>query len=961
MPTGSLPRIIQLQDGSYATPDGKGGWAPYTGQLPDGTSAATNNPNAFKVGDTDEISHTWDLIDSINAARGLARKPLATGMPAQAITSVPVIGGVVGQNRANLQVKLGSIAGALRQMGIKQLYEGTGQKGVGSIARNQSEQQALQNSLAPLGYVDQGGHLATGPSPDEATLDQGLGTAQNLFLRHQARLMGMNPDDPNVMQALTSAATDPSKRQLLLNSLKTSGTAAPAANAGAAAPPTTLETSTTDQAHLNPAVAKIAPQLTKMLDAPKWRVPDAQILDFVRQNGIDPDSWKELQDALPNRGKTQFSVDPHFNTPLTGVKKVMSEVGTATPGGVPIGPALVGAGDAYLLGAAPDIAGIIHAVTGAGPTRDDVVQARDASAAENPAATFFGNMAGMAANPLARGGGALRTMGLSGLYGGLSSDDSSVGSRLTNAGIAATIGGITHGLISGGVRGGQAGFRALKGIVAPILGNGEQVATDNALARAAAAMPKQDPAAVAAALAAGKATGVPVPAAAALSRGGQEFLSHVASSSPAARAAADTAVSTFRKAVPKALEDDFNQAIAAATPADTPFAKETGAKAADFLNRPVRDIAGDVQDMAGREYETGMAPIKNDQVPVDESLADTLSHEQIKPAIADVLRNSKLSPETQAILRSMPQWIKDGMLTKMPITVDALRHLATNLDMRAAKSGNYVAGDLSAMLRDKIGETFPEYKPVNSLYSSRMRAIDAMHAARENFLGESPEQIDALAKAGEKFTDAPNPPEFKGVDGAEPSGPVLPSNRQFAAAGAREAATNKAGAGTGANGASLLRQIAEGPNQGQRNSMVLGPQAASVAARAGVRANVAETVDRIASGPNTDQTASWFKLGKYALTTKLTGGAAHYAAARALTSIPNMSAEDAARITRVYMDADSADQVVRSLTKHYGAARARTIMARVAAIGAAGAATRQPPRNPPPAPGVIGAPVSGGN
>jgi hypothetical protein len=93
---------------------------------------------------------------SINDARQLSGKPLSTGTAAAAVTSIPHIGGLVGQNRANLQTKLGAIAGDLRQIGIRTLYQQTGQKGVGSVARNQAEQQALQSSLAPIGYIDDG-------------------------------------------------------------------------------------------------------------------------------------------------------------------------------------------------------------------------------------------------------------------------------------------------------------------------------------------------------------------------------------------------------------------------------------------------------------------------------------------------------------------------------------------------------------------------------------------------------------------------------------------------------------------------------------------------------------------------------------------------------------------------------------------------------------------------------------
>jgi hypothetical protein len=917
--------IITDGKGNYQILKG-GQFQPYKGSVPGGTA---NDP--FKVGDTDAISHAWDVVDSIAAARGLSQKPLAAGMPAEAVTELPVVGKLMGQNRANLQTKLGQVAGDLRQLAIHNLYQSTGQKGVGSIARSTSEQTALQNSMAALGYVDQGGgHLAaTGPQPDAATLGQGLDTAQSIYERHLARLYGLNPDNPATTALLRAAIADPSKRAALLSQTVDSSTA-----------PTDL--SSNEQARVNPLVEKIKPQLTQMLDAPKSQVSNADIEAFVSKNGLDPKTWTSLQEGLAKRDKTQFAVDPRFNEQIKSpIGKGLAEVATANPGGIPIGASVVGAGDAYTLGAIPDIAGIVHGVTGVGPTRQDVVTARDISSAEHPVATFGGNMAGAIANPLVRGGGVARSALLSAIYGGLSSDDPSVGSRLINAAIGGTTGAATHGIVKSGFKGGQATTRALKNFFSP-----EGYADSNALARAAAAMPKQDLAAVETAIQPG------VPAAAAVDRAGQEFLSRVASSAPGARTAADAAASTFRKAIPSGLEADFNQAIADAAPAG---AEHTAA----FLNRPVRDITNDVQNMASREYELGMDPIKNDTVPIDDDLAEVLSHEQIKPVIADLLRNQKLAPETRAVLRSVPSWLKDGMLDKLPINVDALRNIATNLDQRANKSNNIALGDLANVIRDKITQQFPEYQSVNELYSSRKGAIRAMDAVRNNFLGEDPNQIDELAKATGNLTDTPNLPEYKGPAFSS-SGPVLPSGRQFAMAGAREAASTKAGSGTGTGGANLLRQIAEGANQQARNAMAMGTDAGTaLASKAGTRANVADAIERVASGPAQDQTANWFKLGKYALTTKLTGGSSHYAAARALIGVPKLSSDDAARVVNIYLNADSADQVLKSLKRSYGAATARDIMGRLAALGTAGRAVRN---TPVPASPVIGSPIvlSGG-
>jgi hypothetical protein len=258
----------------------------------------------------------------------------------------------------------------------------------------------------------------------------------------------------------------------------------------------------------------------------------------------------------------------------------------------------------------------------------------------------------------------------------------------------------------------------------------------------------------------------------ALDRSGQDYLGRQVARSPEARQAADEAVTAAQGKIPAQIEGDFNQAIDAAA----------GDKnVATFLKRPAREITHDIQEMAGREYEAGIAPIANERLTVDPALTGALSHEQATAAIGDALRNHKLSPETRAILRSLPQWIKEGVdLSKFPVTVDALKNVATALDRRGAKlqagsEGGMTLGDLSAQIRDHITEQFPEYKPVNDLYASRKRAIGALEDARRTFLGDSTgDKTDTLAKATARMSGEPGAPEFKGAP-EETAGSIRPS------------------------------------------------------------------------------------------------------------------------------------------------------------------------------------------
>jgi hypothetical protein len=229
-------------------------------------------------------------------------------------------------------------------------------------------------------------------------------------------------------------------------------------------------------------------------------------------------------------------------------------------------------------------------------------------------------------------------------------------------------------------------------------------------------------------------------------------------------------VATAQERLPAQLEADFSQAIDDAA----------GGKVASFLKRPAREITGDIQGMAGREYEKGIAPIANEKLSIDGDLAETLGHERIRGAISDALSSHTLSEETRQVLRQLPrdlqalggvdapanlganasaqiaavqQQVRDQALKNIPLTVDSARNLATALDRTASRLADGSEGGvelrrLSRSIRDKIGEQFPEFQPVNARYASRMRAIGALEDARNHFLGDTTGRAtDDLARA----------------------------------------------------------------------------------------------------------------------------------------------------------------------------------------------------------------------
>jgi hypothetical protein len=190
-------------------------------------------------------------------------------------------------------------------------------------------------------------------------------------------------------------------------------------------------------------------------------------------------------------------------------------------------------------------------------------------------------------------------------------------------------------------------------------------------------------------------------------------------------------VATAQERLPAQLEADFSQAIDDAA----------GGKVASFLKRPAREITGDIQGMAGREYEKGIAPIANEKLSIDGDLAETLGHERIRGAISDALSSHTLSDETRQVLRQLPrdlqalggvdapanlganasaqiaavqQQVRDQALKNIPLTVDSARNLATALDRTASRLADGSEGGvelrrLSRSIRDKIGEQFPDF------------------------------------------------------------------------------------------------------------------------------------------------------------------------------------------------------------------------------------------------------------
>lgn len=913
-------------------------------------------PDAATVDPEQARSHVSDILGKIDEAEGLLGKPLTSGLPGSIFGHVPgtnayVLRSLVGDPTD--PGNPGQITGDLRQQGIAYLRALNGGSGVGTVARSQQEQAALQSAMS---------NIRQGLPADE--LKGALNDVKQIYLRAYARSYGLDPDKPDVQQRFginplwqPPGGTPPQEaptgkpKQIGETTPKDNGITA-SAPPPAIGPGLEVHSSASGQAKIDPSLAKIGPQLSAYINDPK--VTDAMVLGYMEKNGVDPastnikDVLQTRAAAMKNNQRFGSTVDPRYNVPLTGERKIAAEVATASPGGVPVGPFLVGAADTGTLGTGPDVVGSLP-----GFSRTELIQARDAAANESPTATLLGNLAGgflplpgaAEANAIGRLG---RTAGAGATYGFFGSEDPNVLSRGFNAGLGGLVGALGHGVADAGLRGVQGAYRTAARPVESLLIGPEATADKFALNAAARKMPTQNLAEAGANDAAAKAAGVPQPAAASINRGGQDYLARQANSYPQARAIVDTVADKTRAAIPEQLAGDFNSAIEAAAP--------KGVDTSAYLNRPVREIASDIQSMAGREFERGIEPIKGEKMALTPDLTGDLEHERVAGAIRDALANHNLSAETRNELRSLipqlktlagaPDLAREAYAKGIPLSVDSARNIATALDRTAGKladgsEGQVELSRLSRDIRGAIAEQFPEYAPVNARYASRMRAKEAMFEARKNFLASTPEAKDALAKASRNFTDEANPPEFGAEPETSPNGfrkpaQPLPSNRQIAIAGAREAASVNAGE----NGAGTAQRIASNVNQRGNNATVMGAGAKGVENRAAVRANVANAVDRIASSSPNDKTETMFSLVRQAVITKATGGGGRYMLAHAAAAMPGLSADDASRVVRLYLNADSGKQVLDSLTRAYGARRARFIMARMAAVTSAATGVR---------------------
>lgn len=195
--------------------------------------------------------------------------------------------------------------------------------------------------------------------------------------------------------------------------------------------PGALQASTTVKTVENPWVREHGAQLGRMIAG---GVPDAQIIGFIRNTGGDPSQFMNV--IAPFRRTPEFREwkrqNPNSLYPITSTMEVplnQQEQGRAEEAASPLGAFAAGAADvplAALEGGA--------ALLGAGGAADELQRRRDLMAAENPAATIGGQIAGALLLPSGR---TLKTiLPAAAAYGavhGFGSTAGDVGARFENA------------------------------------------------------------------------------------------------------------------------------------------------------------------------------------------------------------------------------------------------------------------------------------------------------------------------------------------------------------------------------------------------------------------------------------------------------------------------------------------------------------------------------------------------
>jgi hypothetical protein len=154
------------------------------GELPESALPAADR-------DPERGTQIRTILGNIETLRGLSDDTLAVGTWSGRVGEWPVVGPALGQNRANVEGALQMVQGDLVQQQIARLNAAAGGKGVASLANSETEAARMAASIANLD-----------PNQDLTNFTAGLDRAEQYYKRALARELGLNPDDPAVLEQL---------------------------------------------------------------------------------------------------------------------------------------------------------------------------------------------------------------------------------------------------------------------------------------------------------------------------------------------------------------------------------------------------------------------------------------------------------------------------------------------------------------------------------------------------------------------------------------------------------------------------------------------------------------------------------------------------------------------------------------------------------------------------------------
>lgn len=879
------------------------------------------------------------ILENLSRARELARQPFATGNLAglEYFRNVPIIG----QNAADLAGALEMAQGDLIQQARAEMLE----RGVNIGARGADTEKEAQRLAASKA------NLTQSQSYDEFLT--GLERAEQYYARALAREMGLDPEDPSVQQQLGIKSD-----------------ALPRALPKVEIPPTETQIDTEKRTLTNKKWDEVdGPKVGAMIAR---GLPLDNIRLFMSQNGYEVGNVAEIikmrddPNSAVSRWIKQNPGKPYPVSPiiegeeeLSGLDKIRAKAAGGEVAGFSPGAAVASGLDAASFGGSTEVAGLIGLLTGDGygDARAEHVRKQQALSNENPGSSLAGGfLGGLATIPLmgapASIGGVMKQgAGYGFTHGVLSSEDPSLGGRLQSGLTEAAVGTAAPLVLDPALRTVTRGGTGLERMVRRLTGaDPEDIAAEAATETLANNLPDQDIGLARTRLAQQEALGINPPAAAVMDRSGVDYLGRLTQASPQARQAADEAVATAERALPGQIADDFTSAIDAAV-------GDGGVSA--FLRRPAREITEDIQELAGNEFEAAITPLYHEPVRMNDEILDVLSSEWAGPAIRDALRQPKVTPETKAILRALPRMLADAeavmrppsmqlggaaaesvaqyqraareaMLSEIGLNVETLWRIRSAMTRKAGKMSEgaperVALRDEANIIGDVMGEVYPEWADANQLYSSRMRAIDALDDARGSFLSDT----DALAKT-------------TGRASGERVAP-LPSERELAMAGAREAASDAAGKTTRSSGVTTGVNLSSA-NQRERNRMVFGDASDAIEQRTTARAGNAETLRQVRSGATGDNSETRRQAGMQAAADVGRGWpiAGMVAALRGIRGIDN---DEAGRIVKLYTEQGKAGELLTQLERQFGKRKARFIMGRLGTIASSNEMGRAKPED----------------